>query len=275
MMGTLASFTAMALGGRELSGEIGTFEILFLRSLVALGVVCAVLSYSGWRQISLRNLPLHALRNVFHFGGQFGWFFGIALIPLAEVFAIEFTTPAWTMLLAAVVLGERMTRSRMLAVGLGIAGVLVILRPGLAIVSPGALAVLGAAFCFALSNVLVKRLTTREESPLAIVFYMSLLQAPFSLLPALYAWVTPSLRLWPWVLVVGVSALTAHYCFSRALKLADASVVAPMDFLRLPLIAFAGFVFYGETLDWYVIAGAVMMVAGNFANLLAERHRPR
>ena len=275
MMGALVSFIAMALGVRELSAEIGTFEILFLRSLVVLAAVSVLLTRSGWSQISVGNLPLHAMRNVSHFGGQFGWFFGIAMIPLAEVFAIEYTTPAWTMLLAAIMLGERMTGARLLAVGLGIAGMLIILRPGLVLVSAGALAVLGAAFCFALSVVLTKRLTMREESPLAIVFYMSIVQTPLGLLPALHNWVTPSLKMWLWLVVVGLTALTAHYCLARAVKFVDATVVAPMDYLRLPLIALAGFVFYGETLDWYVIAGAVVIIAGNFANILAERARTR
>ena len=274
MLGALSSFTAMAIGGRELSAEIGTFEILFFRSVVGLAIIGALLSRYGWRQVSLRRFPLHFARNLAHFGGQFGWFYAIALIPLAQVFAIEFTTPIWAAGLAVVLLGERMTRARLAAIALGIAGMLIILRPGGAAVGSGSLAVLAAAACYALSHVLTRKLA-RTETVLAILFYMTVIQLPLAVLPMLAHWVTPSPALWPWVAVVGATALSAHYCFTRALMLADVTVVVAMDFLRLPLVAVAGLVFYGEKLDWLVLVGAAVMLVGNFINILAERARPR
>lgn len=272
MMGALASFMAMAIGGRELSTEVSTFEILFFRSLVGLVIVSLVLSRSGWGQITKRRLGLHFVRNIGHFGGQFGWFYGIALIPLAQVFAIEFTTPIWTAVLAVMLLGERMTRARVLAVGFGFVGMLIILRPGFAAINPGSLSVLAAAVCYALSYVLTRKLA-QTESALAILFYMTVIQLPLGMIPMLAHWVTPSPALWPWLLVVGVTGLSAHYCMTHALRLADATVVVPMDFLRLPLVALIGFAFYGEKLDWIVIAGAAVMLVGNFINILAERGR--
>jgi drug/metabolite transporter (DMT)-like permease len=273
MMGTLASFMAMAIAGREMAAaHMSTFEILFFRSLVGMVIVGALLARGGWAQISARRLPLHLVRNLSHFGGQFGWFYGIAMIPLAEVFAIEFTTPMWAAMMAPLLLGERMTRPRLLAIALGLVGVLIILRPGLAVIHPAALVVFGAAACFAMSQVLTRRLAS-TESALAILFSMSAIQLPLGLVPAIAHWVTPPPAVWPWLLVVGVTGLSAHYCMTRALKLAEATVVLPMDFLRLPLIAAAGVVFYGEKLDWLVLAGAAVMVAGNFANILAERAR--
>jgi len=273
MMGALASFVGMAIAGRELTAAgIGIFEILLLRSLMGLVIVSALLMRSGWAQISARRLGLHVVRNVGHFGGQFGWFYGIAMIPLAEVFAIEFTTPMWTAIIAALLLGERMTRPRLLAIALGIAGVLIMLRPGLAVIHPAALAVLGAAVCYAMSHVLTRKLAS-TESALAILFYMTVIQLPLALIPAAMHWVTPPPALWLWLAVVGATGLSAHYCMTRALRLADATVVVPMDFLRLPLIAVAGAVFYGEQLDWFVIAGAAVMVVGNLGNILAERAR--
>lgn len=273
MMGALASFTAMAIGGREMAAaEIGTFEILLFRSLVGLLIVGALLARSGWGQISVKRFGLHVVRNAAHFGGQFGWFYGIAMIPLAEVFAIEFTTPMWTAMLASLLLGERMTRPRLLAIVFGMAGMLIMLRPGLAVIHPAALAVLGAAVCYAMTYVLTRKLVS-TESALAILFYMTVIQLPFALIPALAQWVTPPPAVWPWLLVVGVTGLSAHYCLTRAFRLADATVVVTMDFLRLPLIAAAGFLFYGERLDWLVLAGAAVMVAGNFASITAERAR--
>jgi len=273
MMGTLASFMAMAIGGREMAtARMSTFEILFFRSLVGLAIVSVLLAHSGWAQISVRRFALHLVRNVSHFSGQFGWFYGIAMIPLAEVFAIEFTTPMWVAIIAPLLLGERMTGPRLLAIVLGMAGVLIILRPGLAIIHPAALVVFGAAACFALSSVLTRKLAY-TESALAILFYMSVIQLPLGLVPAMAHWVTPPPALWPWLLVVGATGLSAHYCLTRALQLADATVVVPMDFLRLPLIAAVGFIFYGEKIDGFVLAGAAVMVVGNFVNILAERAR--
>lgn len=275
MLGALACFAAMAIGGRELAAELGTFQILFLRSVVGVLALAALLAgRGGLAEVRTRRAGLHLLRNLAHFGGQYGWFLGIALIPLAQVFAIEFTAPIWTVLLAMLFLGERASPARVGAVALGIAGVLLILRPGGEAVSPGALAVLGGAFCYALSYVLTKRLVA-TESPIAIVFYMTVMQLPLGLVPALFDWHWPSAAMWPWVVVVGLTALGAHYCISRAMALADAMVVVPMDFLRLPLIAMVGAVFYAEPLDPWLFVGAALMVAGNLLNLRAARAAAR
>lgn len=274
MMGALASFMLMAIGGRELAAELGTFQILFFRSLIGLVVIGAVIWRQDRRLIVTQQMGLHLLRNIAHYGGQWGWFYGLGLIPLAEVFAIEFTVPVWTAILAATLLGERLTRGRLAAIGFGVVGMLLILRPGADVVQPAALAVLGAAICYALAHTFTKKLT-RTDSALTVLFYMTVIQLPLGLIPSLMAWVTPSPILWPWLLAVGLTALTAHYCMTRALTLADATVVVPMDFLRLPLIAVVGFLFYGEPLAWSVLLGASIMLVGNLINIGAERRPPR
>ena len=266
MSGALASFMAMAIGGRQLSTELTTFQILFFRSAVGLLVVAILLQRAGWSKIKTRALRTHFLRNCAHFGGQYGWFYGIALIPLSEVFAIEFTVPIWTAIFATLILHERMNRLRMLAIALGFIGVLVILRPGASAISSAAFAVLGSAICYAISHVLTKRLSA-HDSVLAILFYMTAMQLPLGLLPALPKWVWPSAALWPWVVIVAVTSLSAHYCMARAFRLADATVVVPMDFLRLPLIAIVGFFFYHEPLNGWVFVGALIVLAGTWLNL--------
>lgn len=272
MTGTLASFAAMAVAGRELTRELGTFQILFFRSLIGLAVLALLLSRHGWGQVRTRRLGRHVVRNVAHYGGQFGWFYGLAALPMATVFAIEFTTPIWTLFVAIPLLGERLTPARILAVALGVAGVLVILRPGIAPISLPALAVLAGAVGYALMHTLTKDLV-RTETPLCVLFYMTLVQLPLGLLPSLAHWVKPAPQLWPWLVVVALTALSAHYCLSRAFALADAMVVVPLDFLRLPLIALIGFLFYAEPLELFVLGGAVLMLAGNLVNLRAERHK--
>jgi drug/metabolite transporter (DMT)-like permease len=273
MIGALLSFSGMAVSGRELSADLGTFEILFLRSAVGLVIVAVILSRDGWAQVRTAKPGLHVLRNLAHYGGQFGWFYGLALIPLAQVFAIEFTLPIWVAILAIPILGERMSAGRVWAIALGFLGVLVILRPGFEIVTIGALAVFAAAFCYAVSHTLTRKLAG-TETPMSILFYMTVIQLPLGLFPALSNWVWPKLADWPWVVVVGVTALSAHYCMARALKLAEATVVVTLDFMRLPLIMVVGLALYGEALDPWIIIGAGIIFVGVYVNLRdAEKRR--
>ncbi len=269
MAGALLSFMAMAVGGRELADGLSTFQILFFRSLIGLVVIGLLLARAGWGQIRTGRLGLHILRNLAHFGGQFGWFLGLGYIPLAEVFAIEFTTPIWTAILAALLLHERVTGPRLAAIALGLAGLLLILRPGLQNVHPVALAVLAGAVGYALSHTLTRRLAL-HDTPLTILFYMTAIQLPLGLVLSLPGWRWPAAEHWPWLAVVGLTALSAHYCMARALALADATVVVPLDFLRLPLIAVVGALLYDEGLEPLVLAGAALMLLGNWVNLRAE-----
>jgi drug/metabolite transporter (DMT)-like permease len=266
MLGAVVSLSIMAIGGRELSAELNTFQILFFRSLVGLAVISALLQRNGWQQAKTRVFALHVLRNVSHYAGQFGWFFALGVIPLSEVFAIEFTTPIWTAILATLLLGERMTRMRIAAVAAGFLGILVILRPGVEVVSAGALAVLGAAVAYAFSYVMTKKLSG-TETPLSILFYMTAIQLPLGLAAASFDWVWPSSWAWPWLAVVAVTALSAHYCIARAFRLADATVVVPLDFVRLPLIAVLGWLLYAEPINAWVLAGAVLVFAGVWLNV--------
>lgn len=272
MGGALVSFMAMAISGRELSQELGTFQILFFRSIVSLAVISALLTRSGWGQIKTRRAKQHLLRNLTHFGGQFGWFYAIALIPLADVFAIEFTMPVWTAIFAALFLNERLTPPRIFAVVMGLIGMALILRPGAGLISPGAIAMVLGAICFALANTATKSLTG-TETPLSILFYMVVIQLPMSLVPSLIHWQTPSPATWPWLLLVGTTALSAHYCVARAFQHADATVVVPMDFLRLPLIAVVGALFYNEPLDGFILAGAIIMCIGNGVSIRSEKRK--
>lgn len=273
MSGALVSLLAMAVATRELSAHVSVFQILFFRSACGLLIIVPLVWRAGWRQVATARPGLHVLRNATHFLAQYGWVYGIAFIPMAEVFAIEFTVPVWTALLAAVLLGERLTAARLLAVALGLAGVFVIVRPGSGMIHPAALAVLLGAIAFALAYIMTKMLA-RTETPLCILFYMTLVQLPLGLAPALANWSSPPPHVWPWILVVGTMGLATHYCLARAMALADATVVVPLDFLRLPLIAVVGAVFYGEAIEPLLFLGAGMILAGNLYSILAERRRP-
>ena len=272
MGGALLSFAAMAIAGRELAGKLSTFQILFWRSLFGLVVVSCLLIRLGAHKISTRRFGLHLLRNLGNFGGQFGWFYGIAFIPLAEVFAIEFTTPVWTTILAVIFLGEKLSWPRLVGVVLGMAGVFIIVKPGSEIMHPAAIAVLLGAMGYSVAHMTTKKLSS-TETPLTILFYMMLIQLPLGLLPSLAHWTTPTLSMVPFFLVIGLTGLSSHYCFTRALQLADASIVVPIDLLRLPLIAFVGAMLYGESLSLGLVVGGSMILGGNLFSLLMERRR--
>lgn len=269
MGGALLSFSLMAVAVRELSRTIGPFEIMFLRGVVSLVLVAALLPYFGLRPLRTRRFGLHVVRNLFHFAGQLSWVYAIGLLPLATVFAIEFTTPVWTALLAMLILGERLNHGRILMLVTGVAGILIILKPGYAQVSPAALVMLAGAFAFGASLVATKRLAG-SDSALAILFYMALIQLPIGLLPALPGWVAPTAADAPWIVATGAGGLIAHFCMTRAFRIADAALVAPIDFLRLPLIAVVGMLAYGEPIEIATFVGAAVIFAGTYYSIRRE-----
>ena len=270
MIGAIFSFMAMALGGRELSSDLSTFQVLFFRSVVGLLIVLVLVWRRGAGVVRTGRLGLHVGRNLAHFVGQFGWFFAIASIPLAEVFAIEFTVPVWAALMSALFLGERLTPRRLLALALGLSGVLLIVRPGVGLFQPAALAALVGAVGYAASHVCTKRLTA-TDSPLAILFFMTAVQLPLGLLGSAWQWQPVQAAHVPWLIVVGVTALTAHYCLARAFSLAEVAVVLPMDFLRLPLAAALGYVLYNESFEALAVVGSLLIIAANVSSLAPAR----
>jgi drug/metabolite transporter (DMT)-like permease len=272
MSGALLSFSAMALGIRNLSGTLTTFEILALRTgcgilaMVAIGIARPKL----FRSFTTHRLGLQAIRNGTHIVAQYLWTASITLLPLAAIFALEFTTPAWTTLLAVLFLGERLTASRVGAVILGISGVLLIVRPGLATFQLASAFVLAAAFGYAITYITTKKLTT-TESTFAIILWMNIMQFPIA-----YAASDPLFFLrihtgiLPGALAVGFGGLSSHYCLTKALSAGDASVVIPFDFLRLPLIALLAWLIYREPFDPITLIGGAVIFAGVLWNVRAE-----
>lgn len=286
MTGALLSFSASALAIRALGQHLNTFEILTIRSGLGLLVllVLALVQPSLRKECAPTHFGYHLARNVTHFIGQFAWALAVTLLPFATVFSLEFTMPAWVAILAALVLGERMTKSRFGSIMLGFLGVLVIVRPGMASFQPNALLVLFAAFIFAISLIVTKQLTNRRVSTFAIIFWMNLMQLPLALAwpvvqaatggPSLFVFRLGADLLLP-TLALGAVGLTSHYCLTQAFRFGDATVVVPIDFLRIPLIALVGWVFYGEATDAFVFAGATLIICGVLWNLFAESRRSR
>ncbi|MFQ3210880.1 MAG: drug/metabolite transporter (DMT)-like permease [Candidatus Paceibacteria bacterium] len=266
MLGAIASFCLMAIAARELDGQIDKFELLAIRSMV--GFVLLVIIMNVIKRPTLmfsQRTKTHFWRNLFHFIGQFSWLVGIGLLPLAEVFAIEFTVPLWVLIIAAIFLGEVITRRKFASVTLGLIGVVVIVKPGIQILDVGGLVMIIASLCFAITFILSKSLLTTEH-PLTLVFYMTLIQLPLGALMAGADWTMPEPWMWPWVMAVALTGLSAHYCMFRAMQLADVSVVITLDFLRLPIIATIGMLLYGEPVEVSVIFGGVIMLLANLVN---------
>ncbi|HMA57875.1 MAG TPA: DMT family transporter [Pseudolabrys sp.] len=273
MIGALLSFSVMAVSIRQLSrGGLSIFEILAIRSGVALLVLLVLLLVrSDLRVHALpRRMGLNFFRNVIHYASQFSWALSLTMLPLAMVFALEFTMPAWTALLAVWFLHERLTPSRLGVVVLGLIGVLVILRPGISDFNPAAILVLLAAFGYAITMITTKQLTMTETT-FGIVFWMAIIQFPLSLVgsdPAVFLHLDTR-HILP-AAGVGIAGLTSHYCLSNAFRSGDATLVVPLDFMRIPLIAVVGWAFYGEALDIFVLVGALIIVSGVLWNLRCE-----
>ena len=273
MVGALLSFSVMAVSIRELArAGLSIFEILAIRSGVALLVLLVLLVIRPeFRLHALpRRMGLNLFRNTVHYASQFSWALSLTMLPLATVFALEFTMPAWTALLAVWFLHERLTPSRLGVVVLGLIGVLVILRPGIAGFNPAALLVLLAAFGYAITMITTKKLTMTETT-FGIVFWMAVIQFPLSLLgsdPSVFLHFE-SRHILP-AIGVGTAGLTSHYCLANAFRSGDATLVVPLDFMRIPLIAVVGWAFYGERLDVFVLLGALIIVSGVLWNLRSE-----
>ena len=270
MVGTLFCYTAVAIATREVSFQLDTPMILFIRSIVAVVLTSALvgLSSQGFRQIRTNSIRLHVIRNCVHFVGQFGWFFAIASIPLAHVFALEFTVPIWIALLAPVFLKEKLTPERMLYVLIGFAGVIIIVRPFGLSIEPGAIAMLIGALGFA-GGMLGTRKLTLTETPLCILFYMAVLQLPMSaaLMVSTDSYALPDVKAFLLIVFITAGVMTAHYCMARAFQLAQLISVVPIEYFRLPMIAVAGMLLYGEIIDIPTIVGSAAILLGNYLNV--------
>lgn len=271
---SIASFLTMSVAGRATTAELNVSQVLELRSVIGLFILLPLVMISGGFAAMRTKRPLaHIARNVVHFVGQAAWLYALTLIPLAVLISIEFTTPIWTAILAVGFLGERLSRPRLAAIVLGLIGVVIIVRPGVGSVDPGHIVVLGAAVCFGISVVLVKSLT-RTDSVVSIIFWMLVIQSVLGLIPALYEWRNPPLELWPWILLIAFTGMSSHFCMARALAYADATVISPMDFLRVPLSALIGWLLYHEQIDAFTAGGALLILLGNLLNLQKKATKP-
>lgn len=269
MIGAITAFTSMAVAGRAAASNLDTFEIMLYRSIVGFTIVMIVASLAGTLpQIRTNRLRLQLMRNAAHFTGQNLWFFAITVIPLAQVFAFEFTTPIWVIILSPFLLGERITKIGAIAAAIGFVGILIVARPDPQAINAGLIAAALCAIAFALTAIATRKLT-QTETITCILFFLTSLQAIFGLVFAGFDGdiALPNAQTLPWVIVIGIAGLTAHFCLTKALSIAPASVVMPIDFARLPIIAIVGIVLYNEPVDALIFLGAALIFGANYLNI--------
>lgn len=276
MAGGIVSFSLMAIAGREAGQEIETAELLTWRGFIGLFVILGILAATGgFAQVRTARLPMHVVRNIGHFFGQYCWYYAVTLIPLAQLFALEFTSPIWVALFAPLLLGERFSLVKLISIAISFVGVLMVVKvwsEGFASeFSGGQVWGLLAALGFAANMVCTKRLTSTETT-LCVLFWLVVMQTPMALLVAgELPKMPPDAWIWFWVLVLSLAGLSAHFCLTQAFRHADATIVTPMDFARLPVIAVVGAVAYAEPLVWNVLAGGALIFLGNYLNVRFRR----
>lgn len=255
---SMAMFTLTPVFVRFLSSEMHAVEIIFHRSAIA---AVALAAWFLWRDISrlrTRVLKAHMGRSVLNFAGMTLWFQAIVAMPLAEATALHFTLPLYTVILAALFLRERVGWRRWAATAVGFLGALIVLRPGAVPISAPAIMVLASAAFYGGAVVMIK-LLTRTDAALPIAFYSNLLMAAIALVPTIFLWQGPALSDVPLILALALIGTAAPYCFTRALINLDASVVAPLDFLRLPFTAFVAWLIFVEVPDRWTWVGAAVI----------------
>lgn len=277
MLGAIVSFSSMAIAGRALSDQLSSFEMMLYRSLIGLVIILVVgAAFGKFSEVRFDRLKLHGLRNLCHFTGQNLWFSALPLITLAQVFALEFTSPIWVVVFAVIFAGESLTRARFMAVALGFAGAMMVARPGVGGDTFGLMLAATSAICFA-GSIVSTRMLTQTDTIFGILFWLTVMQTVMGLVTTGFdghiTW--PSAENWPWVIVIGCAGIVAHTCLTNALAVAPAVVVTPMDFLRLPAIAIIGAAFYAEPFNQWVLIGAALIFIGNYANVWSETRTTR
>jgi drug/metabolite transporter (DMT)-like permease len=273
MCAAATAFALMTTLVRHLTDGLHPLQVVFFRTAFGLLAMLPWLLRQGFGVLRTEHLRRHLLRALVAIFAMVGWFTTLSLMPLAEATALSFTAPVFTSVLAVLVLGEVMRLRRWTAVAIGFFGALIIVRPGFAAIQPAALLAIGTAAIWASSTVLIK-VMARTESAGAITTYMVLLTTPMTLLAALFVWQNPTVGQLGWAALMGAAGSAGHFCMSRALASADATVVAPLDYLRLPIVALVAFIVFGEVPGvWVWVGGAV--IAGSSIYIAQRESRAK
>ena len=263
-------FAAMHAVILHLTEAMHPFEVAFFRNLFGLIFVIPWFIRFGLEPLRTRHLKLHAYRSLVNVVAMFSFFYAISITPLAEVTALGFAAPIFTTVLVALFLGEVVRLRRWTAVIIGFIGTLIILRPGFDEIGLGQLLVLNSTVFWAVALLLIKTIG-RHDSSVTIITYMSLLQLPLSLIPALFVWTWPTWDLLPWLLAIGILGGGAQWLMTESLRVADTSVVMPLDFCKLPWTAVLAYLVFAQVPDIFTLIGGVVIFGSSLYIAYRER----
>ena len=263
MLGFIVNISIMAISIRELSFKYSSFEIQNFRNIFSIIVIFIILMVTKHTQLNTFQLKNNFIRNIFHFIGQSAWTWGLTVLPLAIVFSLEFTMPIWAVIIAIVVLKEKITLNKIFFLIIGLIGTLIIFMPDTKYIGFYNIIVLCSAITYAIAHNFTKKLT-RTDNILSILFFMSIIQLPFSLIGSfIIGNIHYNIMMEiPLIILLTITSLLAHYSLSSALKYSDASVVLPIDYIRLPLIVFIGWYYYDEIISTNVVIGSILIIFG-------------
>lgn len=287
MLASTVGFGLMAICIRLASQTEPVAEIAFFRNLFGLLALLPVLALPALRggdgighlRSVLRTTQLrrYFLRCLIGVVSMWMGFWSIANLPLSQAIALAYSSPIFVTIAAVLMLGETVRLRRWLAVIAGFIGVLVIVRPWSQAFSLGSLVAVAAALITAIVAIQIKQLS-REDGSDTIVLWTYLFWVPMSLLPALWVWHPPQGMAWLWLLLSGVLGTVGQLLWTRALKLGEVSALTPISFVQLVIVTIAGWLWFGETLDRWTLAGAAIIFSATFyiarrEALLARQHR--
>ena len=245
---------------KTLAADLSILEIVFFRTLTALLFFMPWILRSGLSIFRTERLGLHVVRAGFQTISAFGFFLGLAIVPLATVTALHFTTPLFAILIGIVLLGERVSVRRWTAIIVGFAGTMIILRPDTGCLGHGELLVLGSAMGWAAAIICIKVLS-RTNTSVTITAYMYLLMTPITFAAALFEWTWPTAEQYVWLIAVGLTGALGHVLMAEALKRAATHVVTPFDFFRLIWATLVGILLFDETAEASVWLGGALVIA--------------
>lgn len=253
-------FTTEMVAVRILSDDLGVAQIGVFRQATQIVAFLPVLWWTRGALLRTKRLPEHFARSLCSSGGMFLFYLAFALLPLAVVTTITFLQATFVIVLAALLLGERIGPRRIAAVAMGFLGVLVVMRPGVVEVEPGMLVALAGALVASLLMILTRSLSATEDR-LTIMIYSSSMGLVLIGIPALFTWQPIEAHHLPMLLLVGVAGTTGQFLMVGAFQVAEASALAPVDYVRLIFAVAAGYVMFNEIPDVWTWAGAAVILA--------------
>lgn len=270
MMISALGVVAMNVSIRQIADDIHPFVIAFFRHTIGVCLLVPMFVRPGSNPFRTANFPLQGLRAMLNVVAMLAYFLALTMEPLAKVVALTFTAPLIATVGAVLLLGEKVTRARYLALAIGFGGALVILRPWAVEVSTGSLLLVLSSTTWGMALVVIKVLS-RTDSPVTIALYASLLQLPVCLVAALFFWQWPTLYQLFIMALIAVFGSTTQLALAQAFREADATVVLPADFSKLVFAGLAGWLFFGELPAIWIWIGGTVVFTGVFLNAWFEK----